>query len=165
MENETIADIVTEFREMVHKSVDGIIAVKADVIADRIEAAWNREHGNAAAMRAALYMMRRISDEMNGETFGKGDEEIVKGWANTLRYYSDKALSEPPRNCDVGTAEEQNTRHGQFCYAQMKRNNHCCGPCPCHKFVNGEAQACTLLWAQMPYEEKEGGTDGVQSTP
>ena len=98
---ETIADIVAEFREMVHKSVDGIIAVKADVIADRIESAWNREHGNAAAMREALYMMRRISDEMNGETFGKGDEEIVKGWANTLRYYSDKALSEPPRNCDV----------------------------------------------------------------
>jgi hypothetical protein len=63
------------------------------------------------------------------------------------------ALAEPIRNCDVGTAEEQNTRHNQFCYAQMKRNNHCCGPCPCYKFINGEAQSCTLLWAQMPYEE------------
>ena len=42
-ENETIADIAAEFREMAHKSVDGIIAIRADVIADRIEAAAKRE--------------------------------------------------------------------------------------------------------------------------
>ncbi len=64
-----------------------------------------KPNGNTAAIREALYMMRRISDEMNGETFGKGDEKIVKGWADTLRYYSDKALSKTPRNCYVGTEE------------------------------------------------------------
>ena len=68
-----------------------------------------------------------------------------------------RAYKSEPRNCDVGTAEEQNTRRSQFCRAQMKRNNHCCGPCPCYKFINGEAQSCTLLWAQMPYVEKEWG--------
>ena len=67
------------------------------------------------------------------------------------------ALSLPPRNCDVGTAEEQVARYHAFCYRMMKQNNHCCGPCPCHKFVNGEAQSCTLIWAQMPCEAAEGG--------
>ena len=51
-ENETIADIVADFREMVHHTVDGIIAVKADVIADRIEAAWKRERVEIATYAA-----------------------------------------------------------------------------------------------------------------
>jgi hypothetical protein len=68
-----------------------------------------------------------------------------------------KALSAPPRNCDVGTAEEKVARYHAYCYRMMKQNNHCCGPCPCHKFVNGEAQPCTLIWAQMPYEEERKG--------
>lgn len=63
------------------------------------------------------------------------------------------ALSTPSRNCDVGTAEEQVARYHAFCAKMMKQNNHCCGPCPCHEFINGEAQSCTLLWAQMPYKE------------
>ena len=105
---------------------------------------------NVQKMREALYMMRRISDEMNGETFGKGDEEIVKGWANTLRYYSDKALSEPPRNCDVGTAEEQDKRMTLYCQTRK------CESCPLWDNVNNGVR-CEFTWAQMPYEAEEGG--------
>ena len=34
------------------------------------------------------------------------------------------ALSDPPRNCDVGTAEEQTRRWNRFCY------RHECLSCP-----------------------------------
>ena len=42
-ENETIKDIATEFRELAKNSSDGIIAVKGEVIADRIDAALKRD--------------------------------------------------------------------------------------------------------------------------
>ena len=56
------------------------------------------------------------------------------------------ALSAPPRNCDVGTAEEQVGRHATWCEGNA---NQCLFP---------KASKCTLCfarWAQMPY--KEGG--------
>ena len=123
-ENETIADIVAEFREMVHQSVDGIIAVKADVIADRIEAAWRREKaeaeaaalsaggivealrhkpGNAAAWREALVFLRdkelsllegNVRHCIGLTVFGL--EQACK----IMRGVIEEALSAPPRNCD-----------------------------------------------------------------
>lgn len=94
---ETVADIVAEFREMVHKSVDGIIAVKADVIADRIEAAWNREHGNAAAMREAIRkaIAMILSNVIMGRTKFKPVIDVLES-----------ALSSPPRNCDKFGGDE-----------------------------------------------------------
>jgi hypothetical protein len=59
----------------------------------------------------------------------------------------------PKRNCDVGTAEEQDRRFKKFC------NKHCRGsdvrfPClTCPLPVD----KCQLAWAQMPYEAEEGG--------
>lgn len=56
----------------------------------------------------------------------------------------------PPRNCDVGTAEEQLDRWGLFC--QNKRpfceHRHACHIC-------GERyrMKCMMEWAQMPYTE------------
>ena len=79
--------------------------------------------------------------------------ETIKDIENWTNY----ALAVRRRNCDVGTAEEQVARHHAYCYRMMEQNNHCCGPCPCYKFVNGEVQSCTLLWAQMPYEAEAGG--------
>jgi hypothetical protein len=116
-------------------------------LADRLDAAVKRERatcGNAAAMREALVQVRDrfVSGVYDGKFDCYEALEIVES-----------ALAKPPRNCDVGTAEEQVARHHLFCNAMMKKNNHCCGPCPCYKFVNGEAQSCTLLWAQMPCEE------------
>ena len=67
------------------------------------------------------------------------------------------ALAKPPRNCDVGTAEEQAERFILFC-----RRNSFGGVCndSC-KFSNvnrrlgwqeiGQAR-CFPFWAQMPYE-------------
>ena len=123
-ENETVADIVAEFREMVHQSVDGIIAVKADVIADRIEAAWKRE-------KETWETLHEVAVQMLGQTRAEADrrvEEVVKpgnaaamrealksiydyavaaldkmmtdGVQKWLIHKTKAAISAPPRNCD-----------------------------------------------------------------
>lgn len=61
----------------------------------------------------------------------------------------------PPRNCDIGTEEEQAERQSRFCLV------HRCGPdCPAWRDEQAH-NGCVLAWAQMPFEE--GGADGVQS--
>ncbi len=175
MESERMADIIQEMRmartefpfayligrkdKPAEFDADGLMVkprsiviekVTIETLADRIEKAWEREKansGNAAAMREALLW---VIDRMNAALIeGKMEcEETIDKCKS--------ALSKPPRNCDVGTAEEQVARHHAYCYHMMKQNNHCCGPCPCYEFVNGEAQSCTLLWAQMHNRAEEG---------
>ena len=52
------------------------------------------------------------------------------------------ALAAPPRNCDVGTVEEQITRHRKWC-----KSDNCLPGIPC--------SVCFAKWSQMPYEEGE----------
>lgn len=52
------------------------------------------------------------------------------------------ALDEPLRNCDVGTAEEQDERFDKFCESHTN-----CAHCPL------KGTQCSLVWSQMPYEE------------
>ena len=60
------------------------------------------------------------------------------------------ALSDPPRNCDVGTAEEQYARVRAFC--KRHKVGLRCVDCP----VNGVfPKNCALIWSQMPYDEVE----------
>lgn len=58
----------------------------------------------------------------------------------------------PPRNCDVGTAEEQLDRYGLFCQNKCPicDNRHSCHIC-------GERyrMKCMMKWTQMPYNESE----------
>lgn len=65
----------------------------------------------------------------------------------------DVALSEPLRNCDVGSVDEQERRFRKYCDSNYNTNNvdaECCR-CPLSKHRN----ACEFEWLQMPYE-KEG---------
>lgn len=57
-----------------------------------------------------------------------------------------QALASPPRNCDVGTAEEQECRFHDFCGEHASNG---CGNCPAMK----GAALCVVNWGQMPYEE------------
>ena len=61
------------------------------------------------------------------------------------------ALSSPPRNCDVGTAEEQKDRLEAFCaiHFRYSADNPCSG-CPAY---NGDSMPCVYRFLQMPYEE------------
>ena len=51
---------------------------------------------------------------------------------------ANKILAKPPRNCEVGTAEEQIERHGLWC---VLSKTTCCKEC----------EKCFAMWSQMPY--------------
>ena len=58
------------------------------------------------------------------------------------------ALAKPPRNCDVGTAEEQSARFDAHCRKHMG-----CLTCPLRDKDGGVPKHCELAWSQMPYEK------------
>lgn len=70
-------------------------------------------------------------------------------------------LAAPPRNCDVGTAEEQNERYKIYCANHRDNDNGpgaYCMKCPLNDRKNSLVM-CQFLWAQMPYEAQEGGAE------
>ena len=154
-EHETIADIVAEMRALSNPISDGIIAIDGRSIADRLEAAHRRERGDCAKLREAVKLCLRgmcgycrMDAEARGMT-----TECVNGCEVMLG--AKAALAAPPRNCDVGTAEEQDERFHRFCV--MQRKGSCAG---CPDPVGGRTVAngireCALVWAQMPYEGGE----------
>ena len=71
------------------------------------------------------------------------------------RMNKEAEIGRPRRNCDVGTAKEQEDRFKKYC-----RGSNYCAVCPIRKlwdFRDGHSPSCTILWAQMPYEAEEGG--------
>ena len=93
-------------------------------------------HGlNAAAMREALVMVKRLFD---GRLMWQPDIRKAHEAVNA-------ALAAPPRHCDVGTEQEQHARFLKFC-----TSIDCKRYCPLFK-----ADSCELAWAQMPYDEVE----------
>jgi len=60
------------------------------------------------------------------------------------------ALAAPRRNCEVGTPSEQYQRFLKYC----KKNT---GGCNRADRYSNPCAYCFSQWAQMPYEEKEGG--------
>lgn len=93
--------------------------------------------GNATAMREALLRCDAIARLPEIREY-----VIVKDMRNLIK----KALAAPPRNCDVGTADEQAKRHKRWCDLQSIKD---CWGVGCLK--------CVAAWAQKPYEE--GGAE------
>ena len=167
--HETLADIVADMRELAADIETGNAVVGQTVwrnYADRIEVAWKRESeattekssrvGNAAAMRKALVQVSRIAVEMTRKTITgePEDRKTVDRWALRLCDIACDAISAPPRNCDVGTAEEQEARFNKFCFSYYNINNVDgeCNTCPLNDNVK---TTCEFAWMQMPYEEGE----------
>lgn len=96
--------------------------------------------GNAAAMREALVMMKRLFD---GRLMWQTDIRKAHEAVNA-------ALAKPPRNCDVGTPKEQSARFDALCRKHMG-----CLTCPLREKDGGVPKHCELAWAQMPYDEVE----------
>lgn len=93
--------------------------------------------GNAAKMREALEACIEAMCRYCRMEAGR-DRVCVHG-CETLKM-ANAALAAPPRNCDVGTAEEQDARFVEWRYSKPLRT---------------ELGLDALEWAQMPY--KEGG--------
>jgi len=103
---------------------------------------------NNAAMRKALRnLLRAIADyhENAVQYAGRQMPEVLAGPLNA----ASDALSKPPRNCDVGTPEEQAMRFDAFCAAHLFQSEKCCSSCPCHG-----ADGCEFKWGQLPYGGK-----------
>ena len=105
--------------------------------------------GNADAMRKALL---EASIALSDATHHHMTEDDAKECLSVVN----AALSVPPRNCDVGTAEEQSDRFDKFCYSHSK-----CHKCPVKSIWNSQHRQkqlreiirCEIIWSQMPYEE------------
>lgn len=100
--------------------------------------------GSAAEMYEALKAIAAICD---GDDTGGLPERIA------IYNLAKAALSKPPRNCDVGSEEEQSRRYEAFCEAHHMQCDKGCSACPCSK---KSGVSCELCWSQMPYVEKEG---------
>ena len=95
----------------------------------------NRGQGNSAAMREAL-------DEIRVDAMSDYEPD-----ADYLIEKCNAALSVTPRQCDVGSADEQLRRWRKYC-----ENFHYCGDCPANK-KDGISADCFANWSQMPYDE------------
>ena len=102
------------------------------------------EASNIAMLRNIMNNISRLNDEWF-DTFPT--DEGQTGIHDALMYEvmeADKILSAPPRNCDVGTSEEQEKRYLALCDANK------CSSCPVR--FKGKTD-CVFTWEQMPYEE------------
>ena len=168
---ETIADIVTEMRkraEEVYVGQSGYPESWKDQmdygeiyeLADRIEAAHKREHeatiekssvvGNAAVMLDALDKILWCLEWMSDNTENKSIKDHLAKPIELAK----SALSASPRNCDVGTADEQAKLFHSFCEKFQSCIQEMCSPlCP---FINCcDVCHCMTKWLQMPYKEGE----------
>ena len=164
--NETVAEIVSDMR--VYAKNSKVNGGEVDVwnwladYADRIEAAHKRERKAGAE---AAQICGEIGEMIGREAAGRQPvtdcnrlgnvakmrealsdacyaNYILRGDAN-----KEVELSRPLRNCDVGTADEQDARHSKWCR---------------HYGIDGDMEVacasqdcslCVLRWAQMPFEE------------
>ena len=134
-------------QEMLNTSMQEITAERINGWATRLAAACEQpvtdcnQLGNTAKMREALEAIKDTLDKwrLNGVEYWQYSE--LFDIANTV-------LSAPPRNCDVGTAEEQAERFKTFCYIYPLN----CAGCPL-KDSGITHNECAIFWTQMPYEE------------
>ena len=104
--------------------------------------------GNVAKIREALKQIVDITMPCEGVT----STELQ---VNDIAY---DAISAPPRNCDVGTAEEQERRWHANCGIGIPNCKHCnvyewarkSGLVDDKNMIRFD---CRFIWAQMPYEE------------
>ena len=150
---ETIEDIVADIRAQNQGLPEDSYALSPQVcdllsLADRIEAAEKHSVtncnrlGNAAKMREALKNIAKYAKSAAWYT----DDAHLLGYLNQIERCAESAISAPPRNCDVGTAEEQEVRFTKFCGRQ-----DCKRTCPFGDEY--DSYRCEFAWAQMPYEE------------
>ena len=95
----------------------------------------NVQNLNAKTDRERYYALLRekaqvVADKFTAKANKDGDFKAV----NT-------ALSKSPRNCDVGTADEQAERFDRWC---DRKNFKACWGIGCRE--------CLIAWSQMPYE-------------
>ena len=96
--------------------------------------------------------MREALDEIRRQAYLNTDDVDSQSLVMKLGDVAASVLSSPPRNCDVGTAEEQEKRF-RYNFCAVKSTG--CYRCKLRD-VRGVGETCAIHWAQMPYEGKDG---------
>ena len=115
------------------------------------------EASNVKAMREALpetkSVIARCMEILNKIPGGVPYDGLIGDVADEIcdlrESYVNPALSDPPRNCDVGTAEEQLKMFNKFCFPIKCKE--------CRLYTDEDLHDCIFRWHQMPY--KEGGAE------
>lgn len=145
-DNETIADIIAMLRA--NARGDRFDCFSFTSLADRLEAAHKRELGNCAKLRGALVCAIQALDVAARNTRGETGMVVGSCYSEAARKCR-AALSEPVRNCEVGTAMEQGERFSAYCREHKHPKSECLS-CPLFGQTGGY---CELAWAQIPYME------------
>jgi hypothetical protein len=86
---------------------------------------------------------------------------VMEHWQYSQLFdIADNALSEPLKNCDVGTPEEQCVRFKKWCEGEFYKRpmnpltGEPCKSCPCYSVSANGVDGCNYLrWANMPYKK------------
>ena len=129
------------------------------------------EANNIKAMREALNETQSVIEKcmeiLNRIPDGVEYDGLIDDVADELCDLRDShvkpALSAPPRNVDVGTAEEQERRWHSNCGSGIPNCKHCKVYEQARKsgLVDDKNMIrfdCRFIWSQMPYEETKGET-------
>lgn len=105
---------------------------------------------NVRKSRKIAQMIRRLIGDLRKEKTISVD--VAKDAFDMIDDLAKELLITPPRNCDVGTPQEQAERYGRYC-DQFTSNGMHCETCPCcGKIPFGR---CEFAWAQLPYNGGE----------
>lgn len=117
------------------------------------------EASNVKAMREALVAVKKSIDGIGASSLDCDPTILMASLTQVCARLSariERALSTPPRNCDVGTPEEQAERFGRHCDTFTRDSLHC-ENCPCcGKIKFGR---CEFAWAQMPFTQTGGNVN------
>lgn len=140
---ETIADIIAEMRDM--GNYQRYSGDHARVLASRLDAAHKRERGDFAKLREACANIAEYARSAQCHT----EDAHVLGYLNQIEGWAKAALAEPPRQCDIGTADEQANRFQRFCTQHGECMDSDC-TCP----MLSKPRPCEFAWMQLPYESE-----------
>lgn len=105
--------------------------------------------GNTAKMREALEAVVKVGYPYNFHH----EAPHISGYCYEITTAINKcfaALAEPPRNCDVGTAEEQAERFKAYCPSgDCKRR-----VCNSYGYEKLFHYKCFPIWGQLPYKSE-----------
>ena len=102
---------------------------------------------NVRKSRKIAQMIRRLIGDLRKEKTISVD--VAKDAFDMIDDLAKELLITPPRNCDVGTPQEQIARHQNYC-------GNGSGNIRCINSPNSECKKCFGKWMQLPYEAKEG---------